>query len=91
MRHAASEPQFQVEDLEGAFDESAANTTMFPHSQSFSLGDDNDEDVEAVMSALISEFMEVTGSDNSETARYYIEKCQMNIDQAIVCYYDDMP
>lgn len=38
MRHAASEPQFQVEDLEGAFDESAANTTMFPHSQSFSLG-----------------------------------------------------
>lgn len=91
MRHAASEPQFQVEDLEGAFDESAANTTMFPHSQSFSLGDDNDEDVEAVMSALISEFMEVTGSDNSETARYYIDKCQMNIDQAIVCYYDDMP
>lgn len=43
------------------------------------------------MSALISEFMEVTGSDNSETARYYIDKCQMNIDQAIVCYYDDMP
>lgn len=91
MRHAASEPQFQVEDLEGAFDEAAANTTMFPHSQSFSQGDGNDEDVEAVMSALISEFMEVTGSDNSETARYYIEKCQMNIDQAIVCYYDDMP
>lgn len=91
MRHAASEPQFQVEDLEGAFNESAANTTMFPHSQSFSLGDDDDEDVEAVMSALISEFMEVTGSDNSETARHYIEKCQMNIDQAIVCYYDDMP
>lgn len=38
MRHAASEPQFQVEDQEGAFEESAANTTMFPHSQSFSLG-----------------------------------------------------
>ncbi|XP_062594086.1 uncharacterized protein LOC134255571, partial [Saccostrea cucullata] len=90
MRHAASEPQFQPEDLEGAFTESTTNTTMLPHSQSFTCGM-GDDDVEKVMTSLIAEFVEVTSCDNSETARYYIDKCQMNIDQAIVCYYDDMP
>lgn len=38
MRHAASEPQFQPEDPGGEFTECAANTTMFPHSQSFTYG-----------------------------------------------------
>ncbi|XP_061186073.1 uncharacterized protein LOC133194115 [Saccostrea echinata] len=90
LRHAASEPQFQPEDLEGAFTESATNSTMLPHSQSFTCGA-GDDDVEKVMTSLIAEFVEVTSCDNSETARYYIEKCKMNIDQAIVCYYDDMP
>nr|XP_022305943.1 uncharacterized protein LOC111112616 isoform X3 [Crassostrea virginica] len=53
--------------------------------------DPQDEDVKAVMRALIGEFQDVTSCHNSETARYYIDKCQMNINQAIVCYYEDLP
>ena len=59
--------------------------------QGHQTADPPDEDVEAVMRALIGEFQEVTSCDNSETARYYIDKCQMNINQAIVCYYEDLP
>jgi len=47
--------------------------------------------VDEVMSGLIQEFLMVTGSDNVEISKYYLEKAQMNVNNAIVMYYDDMP
>ncbi|XP_067649149.1 uncharacterized protein [Haliotis asinina] len=50
--------------------------------------DAEDNSVEMVMSCLISDFLEVTKIDNVQKARMYLEKSGMNLDQALLLYYE---
>lgn len=47
--------------------------------------------VSQVMSSLIQDFLAVTSTSNVEDAKRYIEKAQMDLDHAIVMYYENLP
>ncbi|XP_046565660.1 uncharacterized protein LOC124274339 [Haliotis rubra] len=47
-----------------------------------------DNSIEMVMSSLISDFLEVMKIDNVQKARMYLEKSGMNLDQALLLYYE---
>ncbi|XP_071102685.1 uncharacterized protein [Haliotis cracherodii] len=48
-----------------------------------------DDTVEMVMGSLISDFLEVTKIDNVQKARDYLQKSGMNLDQALLLYYEE--
>ncbi|XP_021350458.1 uncharacterized protein LOC110448503 isoform X2 [Mizuhopecten yessoensis] len=47
--------------------------------------------VEQVMSGLLQEFLGVTDTDDVEIAKYYITTNKMNINDALMNYYNDLP
>ncbi|KAK3591964.1 hypothetical protein CHS0354_031472 [Potamilus streckersoni] len=49
-----------------------------------------DEDpVELVFNQSVAEFLSVTNTTDSEVAKHYLQKTEMNLDLAIVAYYED--
>lgn len=51
--------------------------------------DPEDDTVEMVMSSLISDFIDITKIDNVQKARDYLQKSGMNLDQALLLYFED--
>ncbi|KAL4222467.1 hypothetical protein ACF0H5_018507 [Mactra antiquata] len=49
-----------------------------------------DNDVQKVLDSCIMEFLAVTDVNDSKLARYYIQKANMDVNQAISYYYEDM-
>ncbi|XP_060081815.1 uncharacterized protein LOC132561101 [Ylistrum balloti] len=47
--------------------------------------------VEQVMSELLQEFLGVTDTEDVDVAKYYITLNQMNVNNAIMNYYNDLP
>lgn len=43
------------------------------------------------MSALVQDFLAVTSTTDVEAAKRYIEKAQMDVNHAIVMYYEALP
>lgn len=55
-------------------------------------GENNSNDaVNQVTDMLISNFLDITSCDNNEIAKFYLEKNEMDIEKALVDYYDNMP
>ncbi|KAK3109173.1 hypothetical protein FSP39_024638 [Pinctada imbricata] len=92
LRQTASNPAFPDDDTD-----ITANQTQIPHSQSYAYGEDTSfgtscyDAVDQVTSMLISNFLDITDCDNTEIAKYYLEKNEMDVERALVDYYDNMP
>lgn len=51
---------------------------------------DDIDPIEEVIDSLVTDFLVVTNTDNTEAAKYYIERSQMDVDKAITMYYEEM-
>ena len=50
----------------------------------------SEEAVQKVLNCCIADFMAVTDTEDSKLARYYVQKANMDVNQAISLYYEDI-
>ncbi len=52
--------------------------------------EEDDNSVQLVTSHLVADFLAVTNTDNVQMAKMYLERAAMNIDRAILLYYEQL-
>ncbi|XP_053374203.1 uncharacterized protein LOC123531352 [Mercenaria mercenaria] len=55
-----------------------------------SEAEQSEEAVQKVLKGCIAHFLEVTDTDDSKLARYYVQKANMDVNHAISLYYEDI-